>query len=242
MISVDELKTWLHKNLSRLDKLLLILASLENGCQVSEMKERAGEAGLRIPKSWNVSTILGRSRGLAIRTPSGWEVTEAGVQHLRAMGDFGITGAERDVAVELRVELANISNSDTRDFVEEAVKCYEARLYRSAIVISWLAAVDVLRKHVLANHLGAFNTEAKRVDSKWKSAKTSDDIGRMREADFLDRIVALSIIGKNVKAELKECLDRRNSCGHPNSLKIGANTVTHHIEVLLLNVFKRFPV
>ena len=64
----------------------------------------------------------------------------------------------------------------------------------------------------------------------------------MKETDFLDRIVALSIVGKNVKAELKECLDRRNGCGHPNSLKIGANTVTHHIEILLLNVFKPFSV
>ena len=62
----------------------------------------------------------------------------------------------------------------------------------------------------------------------------------MREADFLDRLVAISVLGKNVKEELKECLDRRNACGHPNSYKIGANTVAHHIEILLLNVFKKF--
>ncbi len=33
---------------------------------------------------------------------------------------------------------------------------------------------------------------------------------------------------------------RRNGCGHPNSLKIGANTAAHHIEILLLNVFQKF--
>jgi len=43
-----------------------------------------------------------------------------------------------------------------------------------------------------------------------------------------------------VKAELKQCLDRRNGCGHPNSLKIGPNTVAHHLEILLLNVFNKF--
>jgi len=48
------------------------------------------------------------------------------------------------------------------------------------------------------------------------------------------------MLSKNVKTELKNCLDRRNRCGHPNSLKLGANTVAHHIEVLLLNVFKVF--
>jgi hypothetical protein len=106
--------------------------------------------------------------------------------------------------------------------------------------MSWLAAVDVLHAHVHAKHLDAFNAEAKRVDSRWKDARSTDDLGRMGEADFLDRITALSIIGKNVKNELKGCLGRRNACGHPNSLKIGANTVAHHLEILLLNVFKVF--
>jgi len=108
--------------------------------------------------------------------------------------------------------------------------------------MSWLAAVDVLHNHVHANHLAAFNAEAKRIDPKWKYAKTTDDLGRMKESDFLDRIAVapLSIIGKSVKKELKDCLDRRNRCGHPNSLTIGANTVAHHLEILLLNVFKKF--
>jgi hypothetical protein len=60
------------------------------------------------------------------------------------------------------------------------------------------------------------------------------------ERDFLDRIAALSIIGKNVKQELEKCLERRNGCGHPNSRRLGQNTVAHHIEVLLLNVFEKF--
>jgi hypothetical protein len=62
----------------------------------------------------------------------------------------------------------------------------------------------------------------------------------MSEADLLDRIAAISVVGKNVRKELKDCLDRRNACGHPNSLKIGANTAAHHIEILLPNVFKVF--
>jgi hypothetical protein len=62
----------------------------------------------------------------------------------------------------------------------------------------------------------------------------------MKEGEFLDRLVAISLIGKNVKAELKQCLDRRNGCGHPNSLKIGPATVAHHLEILLLNVFQPF--
>ena len=240
MISENDLKTWLHRDVSRLEKLLLILATFDDPCTLAQLKKRAFGAGLKVKDSWAPSTILRRSRGLAIKTLAGWEITDAGRQHLRKLGVSSVSPAALEVATGLRTELAKISNEDTRAFVEEAIKCYEAHLYRSAIVMSWLAAVDVLRCHVIANHLSAFNAEAKRVDAKWKAARTADDLGRMREADFLDRLVSVSVIGKNVKAELKVCLDRRNGCGHPNSLKIGANTVTHHIEVLLLNVFKPF--
>jgi hypothetical protein len=106
--------------------------------------------------------------------------------------------------------------------------------------MSWLAAMDVLHNFVHAQRLNDFNKEASRVDAKWKPAKTTDDLGRMKESDFLDRVAAISIMGKNVRQQLGSCLTLRNSCGHPNSLKLGANTVAHHIEILLLNVFKVF--
>jgi hypothetical protein len=64
----------------------------------------------------------------------------------------------------------------------------------------------------------------------------------MGEADFLDRLVPIGVIGKNVKDELAKALKLRNGCGHPNSLKIGPNMVTSHLETLLLNVFEPFGV
>jgi hypothetical protein len=240
LLQVVELKTWLHKQLSPREKLLLILATFDAPCEIKNIKSRAVEAGFRVPKQWNPSAILGKSKGLGIKTQSGWEITDAGKLALRKLGLNSINSAAVEVATDLRAALPNIDNADTQTFVEEAIRCHEAELYRSAIVMSWIAAVDVLHCHVHTNHLALFNTEASRIDSKWKEAKTMDDLGRMNEGEFLNRLAALSIIGKNVKTELKNCLDRRNGCGHPNSLKIGANTVAHHIEVLLLNVFQRF--
>ncbi|KIC48912.1 hypothetical protein [Tateyamaria sp. ANG-S1] len=144
------------------------------------------------------------------------------------------------VAVDLRAHLDKITDVETRHFVEEAIKCHEAELYRSAIVMAWLGAMDVLHKYVHSHHLSAFNTEAKRVDGRWKTAKTSDDFGRMGEADFLNRIAAISVIGKNAKEELQKALGLRNGCGHPNSLKVSANKSAAHIETLLQNFFERF--
>lgn len=241
MLNTSELKTLLYRDLKQRDKLLLILASFDGPCQVKDMKDRAKDAGFRMPTTWNPSSSLDRSNGLAIRTTKGWEITDTGRQYLRDLGvTKKISPAAVQVATDLREELSNIKDVKTRSFVEEAIKCYEAELYRSAIVMSWLGSVAVLHNHIHSMHLVSFNVEAKRMNPKWKNAKTTDDLGRMGEADFLERIAALSVIGKNVKKELKDCLDRRNGCGHPNSLQVGANTAAHHIEVLLLNVFKLF--
>ncbi|MBC6437624.1 MAG: hypothetical protein GDA52_05685 [Rhodobacteraceae bacterium] len=156
------------------------------------------------------------------------------------MGVAAISSTAIQVAVDLRSKLAKITDEQTRNFIEEAIKCHEAGLYRSAIVMSWLGAVDILQKHVHQNHLDAFNAEAGRVNGKWKPAKSQDDIGKMGDVEFLDRIETLSIIGKNVKAELKKCLELRNGCGHPNSLKVSVNKSAAQIETLLQNVFERF--
>jgi hypothetical protein len=196
LLSLDELKTWLHRDLSQKDKLLLILAALNKPSQIADMKRLGTEAGFRIPSSWNPSASLANSKGLAIRAPSGWEITDAGKQHLRNLGVTKLSPAAVQVAVDLRAELPSIQNDDTRQFVEEAIKCYEAELYRSAVVMSWLAAVHVMHHHVFANCLPAFNAEAKRVDGRWRDAKSTDDLGRMSESDFLDRIAAISVIGK----------------------------------------------
>lgn len=241
MLKSHDLKDWLHKDLERLDKLLLILATQDAPIAVSKVVEIAVAAGFRDPKNkkWNVSAILGASKGRAIRT-TGWELTEEGKMHLRNLGVASISPAAMQVAVDLRAHLAKLTDDQTRDFVEEAIRCQEAQLYRSAIVMSWLGAMDILQKHVHANTLAAFNAEAFRVNPKWKPAVAQDDIGKMSESDFLDRIETLSIIGKNVKAQLKVCLDLRNGCGHPNSLKVAVNKSAAHIETLLQNIFEKF--
>jgi hypothetical protein len=106
--------------------------------------------------------------------------------------------------------------------------------------MSWLGAVAILHDAVISSHLSTFNKETQRVNPKWKIAVTSDDLGLMTEFVFLERLQGISVIGKNVKQELQECLKRRNACGHPNSYQLGERTVAHHIESLILNVYSKF--
>ncbi|WP_449410598.1 hypothetical protein [Methylobacterium komagatae] len=240
MISRDDLKLALQQeHLSRADKVLLVLASLDLPAKNPAILVQAAEAGCKM-SNWNIADILAKARGTTIRVPGGYEVSEKGHARLQDLGVSKLPPAAAKVAQDLRKHLANIVDDTTRAFAEEAIKCHEAGLYRSAIVMSWLAAVGVLYHEVIKNHLQAFNTEMKRIDNKWKPVIGPDDFGKVKETDFLDRLVAINVIGKNVKTELVNCLNLRNGCGHPNSLKVGPNTVAHHIEVLLLNVFDRF--
>lgn len=240
-MSSDFLKDWLHRaDLSQSDKLLVVLSTFDEAAPLKEVLGKAEAAGFKRHNWSNPSASLSRTSGLAIHTEKGWEITNAGRQKLANDGVSEGSPGVINVASDLRAYLKSVSEQNTLDYLRETIRCYELGLFRSAVVMVWLAAVYVLQREVVLNHLGSFNAEAVRIDSKWKSAKTTDDLGRMKEADFLDRISAIGIIGKNVKGALTECLNRRNACGHPNSYKIGQNTVAAHVETLLLNVFSKF--
>ena len=141
---------------------------------------------------------------------------------------------------DLLTSFNDIENRGAPSLLQEAVKCYKHNLYRSAIIMSWMAAVYILYGHVCAKHLDEFNTEARSKDKAWRDAKTTDDLGRMKETVFLERIESLSIISRVVKDQLRICLNLRNSCSHPSSLEISPKITDAHFEILLENVFKKF--
>jgi hypothetical protein len=207
---------------------------------VVDVKKLAISAGLRSATKWNVSTYFSRAKTLVIRTPSGWELTAVGKAHVARVAGPLLPSVSVLVVSGLRKQLPSIHTLATRLFVEEAVKCLEAKLYRSAIVTSWVGAISVLYDEVIRSHLTAFNAEAIKRDSKWRPAKSADDLARMKEFDFLQILPVLSVLGKNVKDELEVCLKLRNGCGHPNSLVVGEHKASAHVETLIQNVFAKF--
>ena len=230
-----------RKELTRIDRLVLCLA-VGGGSpkSVAELRSIATRNGLRAIAKWNVSALLGGSKGKAVRTDKGWELTSAGRRSVAFLKNL-LGGTEVvQPGHELRRELAKIRNSDTKGFVAEAVGCYEGGHYRAAAVLSWVGAVAVLYDLVVLKHLAAFNSEARRRDTKWKDARTPDGLGRMKESDFLQVLEDIGVIGKSTKKELGQALDLRNACGHPSTLKLGGARVAGHVESLILNVFVPF--
>ncbi len=230
-----------HSDISNRDKVLICLAAKPiKPMKTVELKGIAISSGLRAAAKWNISDYLSKAKGLAIRTASGWELTAGGKAHIASVAGPLLPSVSVLVVSSLKKQLALIPSDATRSFVEEAVKCLEAKLYRAAIVTSWVGAISVLYDEITRAHLDAFNAEAVRRDPKWRTAKSTDDLARMKEFDFLQILVGISIIGKSVKDELEVCLKLRNGCGHPNSLVVGEHKASAHVETLIQNVFTKF--
>jgi hypothetical protein len=244
MLKLDEAKHILHgPKLASRDQLLVLLAiGPVDPMPIQKIKERCATAGLPKLASMNLSDILSSANGSVARTPQGWELQNPGVLRVREIARIAnVNLVVTHSSQSLRGHADSVTDPLTRSFVMEAITCFEAHQYRAAVVFSWAGAVALLHGHVFKQKLAAFNTEAARRDIKWRIARQQDDLGRMREHDFLDVCEAVGVIGKNVKQILQnECLMLRNACGHPNSASIAENSVAAHIEKLIKNVFSRF--
>lgn len=236
------LKAALHSaGVSNTDKLLILLLADQSKAQpVKEVRAKAVAQGVRAAKDWNISKLLGAARGRAIRVSNGWELTSTGIQHLAALGivDDKVVAMQ---ATTLRKLLPKITSEKNREFIAEAVSCYERKNLRAAAVLSWVGAVSILYDHVLQHALAKFSNEwVRRNSQKNKPITTIDDLSDLKEDTFLDVFHATSVIGKSIKDELKGCLKFRNGCGHPNTLVVGETRVAAHLETLINNVYQKF--
>jgi len=244
MLRLDNAKLILHgQTLTNRDQLLVVMAVNPIGfLSTVQIRSRCTAVGLPRLARKNISDILGKSNGLVARTTAGWELQQTGIVRVRELAKAAhVNLIVTHSSESLRIHSDSISDPLTKSFVQEAISCFEAKQYRAAVVFSWAGAVALMHKHVFASRLTEFNTEALRRDRKWRTAKQQDDLGRMKEYDFLDVCEAIGMLGKSVKQILQnECLMLRNACGHPNTAVIAENSVAAHIEKLIKNVFSRF--
>lgn len=240
MLTNEQLKQTVHQ--SRLTKtdcaLLCVAAAGGKAASIAAIRKLALEAGVKGAKKINFSSHLSSTEDKVFKTPNGWELTPQGRKYVAGLAAQALSfSPAASEAQALRALLPKLKNDEVRSFVSEAIVCAEQSLFRAAVVLSWVGAIALLHDVAVARYLPTLNAEAARRDQKWKPAKTTDDLCRLKEASFLEIAETISIFGKNVKQELEVCLKLRNGCGHPNSLKIGPNKVAAHLETLALNVY-----
>lgn len=243
MLTIDQLKQAVHRQ--RLSKtnvaLLCVAAAGGKSVRTETVREVALQVGVKGAKTTNFSSHLASADDKVFKTAEGWELTKSGREYVATLAahELSLSPAAAE-AQSLRALLPKIKSDDARSFLADAIVCAEQSLFRAAVVLSWVGAIALLHEQMVASHLSNFNAEAVRRDPKWRPARNTDDLGRMKEATFLEIAASISLIGKNVKQELDACLKLRNACGHPTSLKIGPNKVAAHLEVLALNVYALF--
>ncbi len=238
-ISEDAFHDFITSNITQSDAVIACVGYLGANADAVTVRELLNENGIN-SRTWNLSRALQKAAPLLAVKNGKFLLTPSGKKWLAEKNLINVTKSTDPAVKELRDLLPSVGNTETKEFLEECILCLEHGLKRAAVVMSWVAAVHVLKQHVFSLHRAAFDAEVRKVQPKWKSTKSLDDYSRLKESELLDRLAGISIIGKNTKSELLECLNRRNSCGHPNSFKIGGPTVAHHLDILMRNVFQVF--
>lgn len=124
------------------------------------------------------------------------------------------------ISKTLRSLLQKMKDENKRIFLEEAIQCYEIDAYRSSIVMIWLLVIDHLYEYIIQNKLPDFNNALKKQNLKIKSIVQKEDFSELKESKFIEICRSARIISNDVRKILDEKLGIRNSCAHPNNIKV----------------------
>jgi hypothetical protein len=228
-----------RRDVSKTDKYLLIVAMHNGPMKAADIRAVARQSGWRYGAE-NIPSALLKQTKHAIYLPSGWTVTDACKSMLVDRGLLKPAGVLTPVTQALERYLTDVHDPEKARFIEEAIQCTKNKAYRSAIVLTWVGAAYLLYQHVLSHKIDEFNAEARRRFQKWKDATSIDDLSTLKEAEFLNILEHIGALTKAQQKELQNCLDRRNTAGHPNSASFEEVTVGAHIHELISKVYAKF--
>lgn len=142
-------------------------------------------------------------------------------------------------------EAAASAPADYRDYLDEAVRCYEGGMYRAAVLMVWSACIQHLFS-VIEGHRGGVRAmeAANRArfgkgdppPASYKKISKTDDLLYFKEANVLLITEDAGLINRNARDLLEEKLKLRNRCGHPTQYKPGREETVIFIESLLVNI------
>ena len=144
----------------------------------------------------------------------------------------------------LRGLVAKLGTQEQKDFLQEAIDCYEIGAKRAAIVMVWILTMHHLFRHIFKRGLAAFNAALAKVkDRRVKVAVVTklDDFSDIPEGIFIELTRAAGIISNDVRKILDTKLGIRNTSAHPSGVKISEVKATDFIIDLVENVILKYP-
>jgi hypothetical protein len=136
------------------------------------------------------------------------------------------------IAADLQAAVATIKDPAVKDYLQEAVGCFEGGFRRAAIVFGWSAAYSLFRQWLFDKHLAALNAAM----AKWQKPQTISvlaDFEEHKEDTVIVTAKAAGVISKEQHKTLKKLLDERNSFAHPTLKKASESQAEAFLESIL---------
>ncbi|HTE01476.1 MAG TPA: hypothetical protein VK668_19450 [Mucilaginibacter sp.] len=141
----------------------------------------------------------------------------------------------KDTFLKMNNLLVELKDINQKQFLEDALKCFGAKIYRPTIIMTWLVVLDVLYDKVINSKLNEFNLALLKQNKK-TIITIKSDFEDIKESTFIEVLRSASIISKEQKKILDEKLTIRNSASHPNQTSFKESKVVSFIEELLYDV------
>lgn len=230
----------------RLIELFVYFLTVELGndfATARQVEDCFSQCDLSVPQK--VSARL--SEGLKGKSPK-YVKSNGGYKLQRHMRErlSAMLGAEKvmvQASATLRQLEHRFQSGPTKDFLTEAIDCFEAGAHRATIVMVWILTMDHLFEFILARKLSDFNAVlAQNSDKsvKIRAIAQKDDFTEMKESKFIEFCRSSKVISNDVRKILEQKLGTRNSSAHPSGIKIKGSKVIDFVEDLVENVILKY--
>lgn len=217
---------------------------LKNKLRVEDIRELLVKG--RIPGAARINVADTLSRSVPLVHPEydaegrlAWELTSPGLKYVMALLEPEQT--EREIKTEvgsLETLLNKISDSDVKDYLEEAILCLKVGALRACVVFLWAGAVQTLRYEAISKGSQILNASIIKRDPKSRiTVESMDDFAYVKDSKLLEVCCDLGILSSGEKKMLNAALDLRNNCGHPDKYDPGIKRVSAYIEDITGIVF-----
>jgi hypothetical protein len=153
--------------------------------------------------------------------------------------EYGHRPTTAAIKSDLAKHLAKLTNADLKEYLTEAINCFDSGYFRAAIVMAWCAGYAILRAWLFAGHAGALNSAM----SSWKAPRTItkiEDFDELGERVVLDTARSASVLTKEQHKQLVALLDQRNSFAHPSGRKVSAPIAEAYLTQIMDEVIVNF--
>ncbi len=174
----------------------------------------------------NVDVVGNTERGVKL-----WSLTETGRKVVREL--YGLPDHEPEIqhsVNDLNKVAVKAADQDVKEFLDEAILCVSVGALRAAIVFVWVAAIAEIKTRVWAAGAKKVNASALTRNQNHKSLTKRDDLLKLTESEILQIAQDVGVLDKAQHTILKQALDTRNQCGHPNKYRPGVAKVKSHVE------------